>query len=82
MKILDAGKNALATKSTNLFPTPVNGIYSCTEEIEITTGYDINVTISDILLIPFDPVENNLATKKGKTFLLLLLLLLLLLVKL
>lgn len=61
---INAGKNALATKSTNLFPTPVNGIYSCTEEIEITTGYDINVTISDILLIPFDPVENNLATKK------------------
>lgn len=69
IKILDTGKYVSATNSANLFPTPVNGIYTCTEEIVITTENDINVTISDILLIPFD-VE-NLASKKGKIFLLL-----------
>lgn len=58
-------------KSTDLFPTPVNGIYSCTEETAITTGNDVNVTMNDILLIPFD-VENNLMSRKGKTFLSLL----------
>lgn len=58
-------------KSTDLFPTPLNGIYSCTEEMAITTGNDVNVTINDILLIPFD-VENNLMSRKGKTFLSLL----------
>lgn len=59
---INTGKYVSATNSANLFPTPVNGIYTCTEEIVITTENDINVTISDILLIPFD-VE-NLASKK------------------
>ncbi|XP_043797485.1 uncharacterized protein LOC122717460 [Apis laboriosa] len=59
----NTGKNTSAMKFANLFPTPVNGIYSCTEEIAIATGNDINVTISDTLLIPYD-VENNLVSKK------------------
>ncbi|XP_031774479.1 uncharacterized protein LOC105736439 [Apis florea] len=60
---INADKNVTAMKSTDLFPTPLNGIYSCTEEMAITTGNDVNVTINDILLIPFD-VENNLMSRK------------------